>query len=78
MTARECAVCGGEGEGQGLCCCHSQGQGLFHHHVIVFTLPRVPARDMGSYLWVPQLRAELHRIPAFTERPSKVQKTSEK
>lgn len=69
MTGRQRAVCGGEGEGQGLCCCHSQG--LFHHHVIVFTLPRVPARDLGSYLWAPQLKAELQWIPARSERPSK-------
>lgn len=77
MAARECVVCvRGEGEGQGLCCCHSQA--LFHHHVIVFTLLRVPARDLGSYLWVPQLRAGQHWSPAFTKRPSKVSKAAGK
>jgi len=71
-TARERVVRSAEGEEAGVRCCCSHGQGLFHHHVIVFVPFQAAARDMGSYLWMPQPKGELECIPAFTVCPSEV------
>lgn len=49
-------VCQWQARRQGDRHCHSHGQALFHHHVIAFMPFRVPARDTGSYLRMPQLK----------------------